>query len=938
MSKKGKKDESIRYSKNTPRSFEIRLAAKMKLWVDGLDLKSAEEVPGIDDKVFEASPDLIIFPCSLNPYERKILHKVAVELSLHHASFGEGAERFVCFSKTPHFTDIEKNLQPSEAKKNPWYDNSVPKVNRFPSCLELNGHELHKLHCFIHNQESSSFSYTILYHYLEDLTFYPPSTHIAPILIDSEELLVSLTDYLSSLSLIAFDCEMHSYRSYYGLTCIIQVSDGQNNYIIDCLKLWDKINKYLNPIFTSPTIVKVGHGCNGGDIPALFRDFCIVIVNFFDTQIAALALGLSGHNTNNKSIAGNTSEIPDTIEDDLEVEDLSILERQEVSTTSLTDMQPKDQVEQQRDLEESQDTSNTSNSSGIGLAALLTHFKCPQSEEITELKRTVTTSDWRSRPLPAEMLQYAQLDVHYLIPLFHIIVQALLRAGGAPCDGLLKAAPPPPLQLSSSAISTLSHNLLDDDGEEEPTGETTATGRGGQEEEVYDDEEELLNPHEFEDISGEDDESLWQGWGEVTVTSGAGSDSVGGVLTEVGAESAIGPSQDLPSISVIESPLVSASASLSESWVVTSPVDRPPSSVQTTGRKAGGHIRSFSDEGDSVIVTGTCQTITGSSNGSSNESLEIVSDTQSQSKRTETGTAVEIPEIGIWTEIYLPHDLDLALKRDVSILLSDATLDRIRVPTSVALDTNGYNTFARVVNKSLQICTKIWTPPSVCDDVTKEGRAKVARVLRAFRKKGLLRAKSGGKRWSELNTVALKLLVIWRDERAKADDESASYVCPSEILVEYAKAMPTTLRGLRLVSHILPAYLMEDMPVSDGGPESEATVGKRVQSLIDTIERAAEVLAEVRSERHVCGANATAAGLGDDIDEGGPVAATKEAKANLEPTAAVATDFTANAALEVANAQSSARNVGLSPLSVTAMVVGGLIVSSALLFTRSRNR
>jgi hypothetical protein len=58
--------------------------------------------------------------------------------------------------------------------------------------------------------------------------------------------------------------------------------------------LWDLISTLLGPIFADPNIVKIGHGIMGGDIPALFRDFGIVVVNAFDTQEASGFLGRTG--------------------------------------------------------------------------------------------------------------------------------------------------------------------------------------------------------------------------------------------------------------------------------------------------------------------------------------------------------------------------------------------------------------------------------------------------------------------------------------------------------------------------------------------------------------------------------------------------------------------------------------------------------------------
>ena len=58
--------------------------------------------------------------------------------------------------------------------------------------------------------------------------------------------------------------------------------------------LWDLIGPLLGPIFANPNIVMIGHGIMGGDIPALFRDFGIIVVNAFDTQEASGFLGRTG--------------------------------------------------------------------------------------------------------------------------------------------------------------------------------------------------------------------------------------------------------------------------------------------------------------------------------------------------------------------------------------------------------------------------------------------------------------------------------------------------------------------------------------------------------------------------------------------------------------------------------------------------------------------
>lgn len=56
------------------------------------------------------------------------------------------------------------------------------------------------------------------------------------------------------------------------------------------MKLWEHMSLFA-PAFADGTKVKVGHAMGGGDVPALFRDFGIVIVNGVDTQEMAAVLG-----------------------------------------------------------------------------------------------------------------------------------------------------------------------------------------------------------------------------------------------------------------------------------------------------------------------------------------------------------------------------------------------------------------------------------------------------------------------------------------------------------------------------------------------------------------------------------------------------------------------------------------------------------------------
>ncbi|VDQ15162.1 unnamed protein product [Trichobilharzia regenti] len=48
----------------------------------------------------------------------------------------------------------------------------------------------------------------------------------------------------------------HSFRSFLGITCLIQISTSDTDYVIDALALRDHLS-LLNEVFTDPKIVKV---------------------------------------------------------------------------------------------------------------------------------------------------------------------------------------------------------------------------------------------------------------------------------------------------------------------------------------------------------------------------------------------------------------------------------------------------------------------------------------------------------------------------------------------------------------------------------------------------------------------------------------------------------------------------------------------------------
>lgn len=105
--------------------------------------------------------------------------------------------------------------------------------------------------------------------------------------------LEQMCNILKTQQEIAIDLEHHSYRTFQGLTCLMQISTRTQDFIVDTLELRNDLH-ILNEVFTDPLILKVLHGADM-DIGWLQRDLGLYIVNMFDTGQAARVLNMSRH-------------------------------------------------------------------------------------------------------------------------------------------------------------------------------------------------------------------------------------------------------------------------------------------------------------------------------------------------------------------------------------------------------------------------------------------------------------------------------------------------------------------------------------------------------------------------------------------------------------------------------------------------------------------
>ncbi|KAF8582891.1 hypothetical protein K439DRAFT_1634914 [Ramaria rubella] len=124
----------------------------------------------------------------------------------------------------------------------------------------------------------------------EPLLSSPPVTYIS-----HASQLPSLLGALKQASEIAVDLEHHSYRSFAGFVCLMQISTRTQDWIVDCLEPEIRVElEALNEVFANPNIVKVFHGAES-DIVWLQQNFNLYVVNLFDTYHATKVLDFPKH-------------------------------------------------------------------------------------------------------------------------------------------------------------------------------------------------------------------------------------------------------------------------------------------------------------------------------------------------------------------------------------------------------------------------------------------------------------------------------------------------------------------------------------------------------------------------------------------------------------------------------------------------------------------
>lgn len=162
-----------------------------------------------------------------------------------------------------------------------------PKLNSKPNLLRSLADSGFESHPYSYEIDNQAYNDNIL---LQSTEIPPkPWESTSAIWVDKPEQIPELVNTLKQATELAIDLEHHDYRTYYGLVCLMQISNRDQDWIVDTLALRDDLQP-LNEVFTDPKITKVFHGAFM-DIIWLQRDLGLYIVSLFDTYHASKKLG-----------------------------------------------------------------------------------------------------------------------------------------------------------------------------------------------------------------------------------------------------------------------------------------------------------------------------------------------------------------------------------------------------------------------------------------------------------------------------------------------------------------------------------------------------------------------------------------------------------------------------------------------------------------------
>ena len=283
---------------------------ELKNYVIKKKVNLENDVKDIDNSYYPFIPKLTEKPNSIKPLDKEIIDALKlrelnkeklilkyedsknkeIQKALFYNPYKTEIENFFK-TKEEHLTELEEKYielkdniiseeNDNDNKMEDEEDMSNIEVVKF---IEVNSiEEKNKKMLGIKNKDFSFF-----------ITSFKPEKETKLTFIDTKELFEDFLNEISKYDEIAVDLEHHSKESYLGITCLIQISTREADYILDAIKLRPYLNK-LNIIFTNPNILKVFHGADY-DINWLQRDFGVYVVNMFDTGRASRILSYESY-------------------------------------------------------------------------------------------------------------------------------------------------------------------------------------------------------------------------------------------------------------------------------------------------------------------------------------------------------------------------------------------------------------------------------------------------------------------------------------------------------------------------------------------------------------------------------------------------------------------------------------------------------------------
>ena len=117
--------------------------------------------------------------------------------------------------------------------------------------LALTLRRIHPYRYEINNIQYPSRMFTSVEPYLPNSFENTPFTWV-----DTPTAFAAMLEKLRVAQEIAIDLEHHSYRTFAGFVCLMQISTRESDWVVDTLALREELEE-LNEVFTDPNIVKV---------------------------------------------------------------------------------------------------------------------------------------------------------------------------------------------------------------------------------------------------------------------------------------------------------------------------------------------------------------------------------------------------------------------------------------------------------------------------------------------------------------------------------------------------------------------------------------------------------------------------------------------------------------------------------------------------------